>query len=97
LSNIKLQRILTLRPLYPTLCDVFDAPDNRKGRPWAWSMPVMLSFSVPPSIVAAQFTFGGRTYLAINQDGVFDQFLDTGDLLLDITGATGTIGASNFI
>jgi hypothetical protein len=38
-----------------------------------------------------------HTYLAINQDVVFDQFLDTGDLLLDITGATGTIAASNFI
>ena len=47
-------------------------------------------------IVAAQFTFGGRTYLAIDQanGGAFD---DTEDLLLDITGVTGTIATSNFI
>ncbi len=48
--------------------------------------------------VAAQFDFNGRTYLTIDQsnpgNGVFtDQF----DLLLDITGATGTIGANDFI
>jgi len=47
--------------------------------------------------VAAQFTFGGHTYVAINQDGVFNAFLDTGDLLIDITGVTGTIATSNFI
>ena len=47
--------------------------------------------------VAAQFTFGGRTYLAINVDGAPNAFLDLGDLLLDITGATGTIGAGDFI
>ncbi len=46
--------------------------------------------------VAAQFTFGGRTYLAINQDAAFTTFNDVTDLLLDITGVTGTIGASNF-
>ena len=51
-----------------------------------------------PARVAAQFDFNGRTYLAIDQsnagNGVFtDQF----DLLLDITGATGTIGANDFI
>jgi hypothetical protein len=48
------------------------------------------------NVVAAQFTFGGRTYLAIDQAnaGAFD---DADDLLLDITGATGTIGNSNFI
>ena len=45
--------------------------------------------------VAAQFTFGGRTYLAINL--VNNGFLDVDDLLLDITGATGTIATSNFI
>jgi hypothetical protein len=44
--------------------------------------------------VAAQFTFGGRSYLAINL--TVAGFLDTDDLLLDITGATGTIGAGNF-
>ncbi len=47
--------------------------------------------------VAAQFTFAGRTYLAINVDATLIAFLDTGDLLLDITGATGTIGAGDFI
>jgi Ca2+-binding RTX toxin-like protein len=46
--------------------------------------------------VAAQFTFNGRTYLAINQDAANNLFGDTFDLLLDITGATGTIGANDF-
>jgi Ca2+-binding RTX toxin-like protein len=46
--------------------------------------------------VAAQFTFGGRTYVALNTDLVAG-FLDTGDLLFDITGVTGTISATNFI
>jgi hypothetical protein len=47
-------------------------------------------------VVAAQFTFGGHTYLAIDQTnaGVFD---DAHDLSLDITGTTGTIATSNFI
>ena len=52
-------------------------------------------------MVAAQFSFNGRTYLAIdNQNGgpgVLGQFDDANDLLLDITGATGSIGTSNFI
>ena len=48
------------------------------------------------AIVAAQFTFAGRTYLAIDQVG-FGAFADDNDLLLDITGATGSIAASNFI
>jgi hypothetical protein len=39
--------------------------------------------------IAAQFTFGGRTYLAINLAG--NGFNDSDDLLLDITGFTGTI------
>ncbi len=51
----------------------------------------------PAAQVAAQFTFGGRTYVAINQDGALNAFLDTGDLLIDITGVTGTIATSNFI
>ena len=46
--------------------------------------------------VAAQFTFGGRTYLAINTDLVAG-FNDPTDLLIDITGFTGAIGSSNFI
>ena len=52
-------------------------------------------------MVAAQFGFNGRTYLAIdNQNGgpgVLGQFDDANDLLLDITGATGSIGTSSFI
>jgi hypothetical protein len=46
--------------------------------------------------VAAQFTFGGHTYLAIDQanHGAFD---DIDDLLLDVTGVTGTISSSNFV
>ena len=47
--------------------------------------------------VAAQFTFNSRTYVAINQDGVFNGFADGGDLMLDITGVAGTIGNGNFI
>ena len=50
-----------------------------------------------PQQVAAQFTFGGHAYLAINQDPQFNTFNDPTDLLIDITGATGTIGTSNFI
>ena len=46
--------------------------------------------------VAAQFTFGGRTYLAIDQ-ATHGTFSDIEDLLLDITGFTGSIGNSNFI
>jgi hypothetical protein len=47
-------------------------------------------------LVAAQFTFAGHTYVAINIDGAAN-FNDPTDLLVDITGATGTIGNSNFI
>jgi Ca2+-binding RTX toxin-like protein len=47
------------------------------------------------NLTAAQFTFVGRTYLAINQADA--GFQDDTDLLLDITGATGTIATSNFI
>ncbi len=47
--------------------------------------------------VAAQFTFGGRTYVAIDQGGNNDLFTDTFDLLIDITGVTGTISGTNFI
>ena len=46
--------------------------------------------------VAAQFTFGGRTYLAIDQNNL-GTFADTDDWLIDITGVTGTIATSNFI
>jgi Ca2+-binding RTX toxin-like protein len=45
---------------------------------------------------AAQFDFGGRTYVAINQDAAAG-FNDAGDLLIDITGAAGTIGVANFV
>jgi Ca2+-binding RTX toxin-like protein len=46
--------------------------------------------------VAAQFSFNGHTYLAINQGGSNVLFTDTFDLLFDITGATGTIGTNDF-
>ncbi|HEX2398521.1 MAG TPA: bluetail domain-containing putative surface protein, partial [Mycobacterium sp.] len=49
------------------------------------------------TVVAAQFTFGGRTYLAIEQTAGNNTFTDATDLLVDITGATGTIATSNFI
>ena len=49
------------------------------------------------TVVAAQFTFGGRTYVAIEQTAGNNTFTDATDLLLDITGATGTIATSNFI
>ena len=47
--------------------------------------------------VAAQFAFNGRSYLAIDQAGAFGAFTDTLDLLIDVTGATGTIGAGDFL
>jgi Ca2+-binding RTX toxin-like protein len=46
--------------------------------------------------VAVQFSFGGREYLAIDQGGAINWFNDADDLLIDITGATGTIGATDF-
>jgi Ca2+-binding RTX toxin-like protein len=46
--------------------------------------------------VAATFAFNGRTYLAIDQGGAFGAFTDALDLLMDVTGATGTIGAGDF-
>jgi hypothetical protein len=48
------------------------------------------------NVVAAQFTFGGRTYVAIDQV-VLGTFLDANDLLIDITGVTGTIATTNFV
>ena len=45
--------------------------------------------------VAAQFTFGGRTYLAIDQTNS-GSFNDADDLLIDITGVTGAISVSRF-
>jgi Ca2+-binding RTX toxin-like protein len=47
--------------------------------------------------VAAQFTFGGHAYLAINLDTALNSFEDYGDLLIDVTGVTGTITMSNFL
>ena len=49
----------------------------------------------PAAVVAAQFTFGGRTYLAIDQANA--GFNDTDDLLFDITGASGNIAAARFL
>jgi len=46
--------------------------------------------------VAAQFTFGGHTYVA--QDTIADGMLvDANDLLFDITGVTGTISSTRFV
>jgi Ca2+-binding RTX toxin-like protein len=47
-------------------------------------------------LVAAQFTFAGRSYLAMNIDNAAN-FNDPTDLLVDITGFTGTIANGNFI
>jgi Ca2+-binding RTX toxin-like protein len=47
------------------------------------------------NITAASFTFAGRSYLAINQVGA--GFQDATDLLLDVTGGTGTIDTGDFI
>jgi hypothetical protein len=54
---------------------------------------------IPLPVVAAQFTFNGRSYLAIDNQGagLTGQFDDATDLLLDITGTTGAIATSNFI
>ena len=49
-----------------------------------------------PWHVAAQFSFGGRQYLAIDQGGANGWFTEADDLLIDITGATGTIGSNDF-
>jgi Ca2+-binding RTX toxin-like protein len=48
------------------------------------------------TVAAASFTFGGRTFLAVDQDG-FGFFDDFDDLLLDVTGATGTLSSTTFI
>ncbi len=49
-------------------------------------------------VSAAQFTFGGRTYVVIEQTAAGTAaFDDTTDLLIDITGVAGTIATSNFI
>ena len=47
--------------------------------------------------VAAQFTYHGREYLAVDLGGANNLFNDWDDLLVEITGATGTIGANDFI
>ena len=46
--------------------------------------------------VAAVFAWQGRTYLAVDTftNGIFQ---DSADFLIDITGAAGTVSASNFI
>jgi Ca2+-binding RTX toxin-like protein len=46
--------------------------------------------------VAATFAFNGRSYLAIDQGGAFGAFTDSFDLLLDITGFTGTVATGSF-
>ena len=46
--------------------------------------------------VAAVFNWTGRTYLAIDTfgNGIFQ---DSADFLIDVTGAAGTVSASNFV
>src|SRR5262245_12426371 len=46
--------------------------------------------------VAAVFNFNNRTYLAVDSHGD-GQFTDSVETLLDISGATGTIDASDFL
>jgi Ca2+-binding RTX toxin-like protein len=46
--------------------------------------------------VAATFAFNGRSYVAIDQGGAFGAFTDSFDLLIDITGVTGTVALANF-
>jgi Ca2+-binding RTX toxin-like protein len=48
------------------------------------------------AVVAARFTFAGRTYLTVDQFN-HGTFFDPDDLLIDITGATGAITATSFI
>ncbi|MFM6011705.1 MAG: Calx-beta domain-containing protein [Dolichospermum sp.] len=43
---------------------------------------------------AAQFTFGSRTFVAINN--TIAGFIDTADSIIEVTGLTGTLGLSNF-
>ena len=44
---------------------------------------------------AAQFTFGTRSFVAIN-DGTAG-FSQTTDAIIEITGLTGTLGVNNFV
>jgi Ca2+-binding RTX toxin-like protein len=46
--------------------------------------------------VAAQFDYGGRTWLVAESFGP-GSFTETQDLLIDITGATGTISTTRFV
>jgi len=46
--------------------------------------------------VAAQFVFGGRTFLTVDLDDD-GSFLDANDLLIDITGVTGTTSTARFV
>jgi hypothetical protein len=43
---------------------------------------------------AAQFTFGSRTFVAINNATA--GFSATTDAIIEVTGLTGTLGISNF-
>ena len=64
----------------------------------ALSAAFALGGSGGTQVTAAQFTFGGRTYLVVEQTATGTAaFDDTTDLLIDITGATGAIATSNFI
>ena len=69
------------------------APTSKRPPTTPYIASAALSGNVN-NLTATTFTFGGSTYLAINQMGA--GFQDNTDLLLDITGATGTISASAF-
>ena len=65
----------------------------------AWTSPGLATctFGGGGQHVAAQFTYHGREYLAVDLGGANNLFNDWDDLLVEITGATGTIGANDFI
>ena len=72
------------------------ARSGARGTPFSGALTVSAALSGNAAdITPAQFTFAGCTYLAINQAA--RGFQDGTDILLDITGATGTIDAGEFI
>jgi Ca2+-binding RTX toxin-like protein len=49
-----------------------------------------------PVGIAALFTFQGRTYVAADRNGFTGQFVDANDILIDVSGATGTFSQFSF-
>jgi Ca2+-binding RTX toxin-like protein len=63
----------------------------------ALSAAFALGGSGGTQVTAAQFTFGGRTYVVVEQTAAGTAaFDDATDLLIDITGVTGTIATAYF-